>query len=231
MKEGNIWNETIKKETTKILPSFKVENNMKEDIKKPVTSLDVEDDDGTFEETDVIEESQDDLKQTTEVVSGGFKCSDCPKIFSNRQHISLHIKSVHQNDVKSCKLCAYKSNFNLSRHMKKMHPDSGMSIDYPMVVEGNEDKEQFSDFTCDQCMFEANSGILLMKHRKIEHPDADKYNCLVCNNQFASRTSLRVHQLIHSGVKFSCDECKYKSSSRSNLYRHIMKVHSNEPTC
>ena len=222
--------ETIKTSPKEDSTSLRLEKKIKEKINIHIKLPDnVDNNEDPFKETDLFGENQQDLEQTDLIMSAEFKCSNCPKMFSNRQKVSLHVKNVHQDNVKSCKLCAYKSNINLSRHMKKMHPDTGMSIDYPLEVKDNEEKEQISEFTCDQCMFEANSGILLMKHRKKVHPDADKYNCLVCNNQFASRTSLRVHQVIHSGVKFSCDECKHKSSSRSNLYRHIMKVHSNEP--
>ena len=156
------------------------------------------------------------------------KCSICPKNFTNIQTLNVHVQIVHDNNVKSCNLCDYKSNSNLPRHMQKMHPDDEKSTNFTVVVEGNDVGETISDFTCDQCRYEANSARLLMKHRKNYHPDADKFNCLVCSNKFASRTSLRVHQVIHSGVKFSCEECKHTCSSKSNLYRHVINVHSKE---
>ena len=222
-----VENETVI--PTKAKPSFNTDKKIKEEFVKDVSRQDDDDGNDSFEESDIIVERQNENHEhVTGTVKGEIKCGNCPKLFANRNTLSVHVRTIHENNVTSCQLCAYKSNSNLPRHMKKMHPDVGLSTNFPMVVTGNDEHDPISDLTCDQCMYEANSGHFLVKHRKLEHPDAEKYNCLVCNNQFASRTSLRVHQVIHSGTKFSCEICKHKSSTKSNLYRHVMKVHGNE---
>ena len=45
--------------------------------------------------------------------------------------------------------------------------------------------------------------------------------------QFISKALLRRHQTVHNGIKeFSCPQCTYETSHKSNLERHCLRVHS-----
>ena len=60
----------------------------------------------------------------------------------------------------------------------------------------------------------------LTKHEKI-HLGIKEYECLICNNTFASRLSLRVHQRIHNNEKsFECNVCGKFFRQLPTLKRH-----------
>ena len=52
-----------------------------------------------------------------------------------------------------------------------------------------------------------------------------KYLCSQCNSLFTRQYSLKVHQqAIHEGVRYPCNGCDLKLSSRRNLERHKILV-------
>ena len=55
-------------------------------------------------------------------------------------------------------------------------------------------EELITDFSCDQCMFKANTRLPMLKHRKNEHQEAERnFNCIQCGKQFVTRQSLKIH--------------------------------------
>ena len=142
------------------------------------------------------------------------------------------INYVQNNTLQTCEFCNYKSNTNMKRHVKKMHSNVKESSNNAWAIatiEKTNKEGTISDFACDQCLFEANSGVDLMKHRRHEHPEAERsFNCIQCGKQLSTRQNLKIHQVVHSGVKFPCAECSHKSSTRSNLQRHTSKMHCKE---
>jgi len=52
------------------------------------------------------------------------------------------------------------------------------------------------------------------------------FPCNQCNNQFTSRTGLKLHtKSIHEGVEFSCTQCDQQFKQQGNLTRHIQAKH------
>ena len=71
---------------TKAKPSVNTENKTKEELVKDIAQQDDDDGNDTFEETDIIVERQDENPEhVAGTVKGEIKCSNCPKLFANRQ--------------------------------------------------------------------------------------------------------------------------------------------------
>ena len=53
-----------------------------------------------------------------------------------------------------------------------------------------------------------------------------KYGCNLCEKRFKNSTHLKRHEVIHSGIKFSCTQCPSSFSRKDKLTSHIRKKHS-----
>ena len=88
-----VENETVV--PTKAKQSFNTEKKIKEELVKDVSHQD-DDDDGndSFEETDIIVERQNvNPEYVAGTVKGEIKCSNCPKLFANRQTLIVHVRT------------------------------------------------------------------------------------------------------------------------------------------
>ena len=53
-----------------------------------------------------------------------------------------------------------------------------------------------------------------------------KYYCEYCDFNIGSQTSLKLHVRVkHDGIRYPCDECKYKATTAGNLLKHTRKMH------
>ncbi|XP_054153952.1 zinc finger and SCAN domain-containing protein 20-like [Oppia nitens] len=120
--------------------------------------------------------------------------------------------TISENESKImliCELCNYKSNrkSNFDRHMKSMHEE----CQRPFVC-------------CGQVFINKAS---LKSHSKAVHRDGYRCNEESCNKVFPRKALLRRHQTVHNGIKeFSCGNCMYETSHKSNLERHCFRVHN-----
>ena len=95
---------------------------------------------------------------------------------------------------------------------------------------------------CKFCHFYADSLPNLNFHQETEHcidpfsrlngAVSDISNCFVCHVEFQTNYGLKTHfEAEHKGVRFSCEQCNYKSSYRTSLKLHIKVKHEIEKVC
>uniref|UniRef100_T1IGQ5 C2H2-type domain-containing protein n=1 Tax=Strigamia maritima TaxID=126957 RepID=T1IGQ5_STRMM len=102
-----------------------------------------------------------------------------------------------------CPICLYHTNrsSNLKRHQHVMHN----IFDVPVE--------------CCDILFSTKSE--LKKHTLSSHQEGYACKYFNCNKVFERRSLLKRHQCVHTGEKrFTCNDCDYKTSHRSNLSRH-----------
>ncbi|XP_064482542.1 zinc finger protein 467-like [Ornithodoros turicata] len=103
--------------------------------------------------------------------------------------------------------CSYGSarRNNLERHMRTMHRPE-------------------ESFCCNEKFL---TKFEFVEHTQQEHQSGE-YPCNFegCNVVCTRRALLYRHERVHTGEKpHHCTECEYRSSSRSNLQRHLLSVH------
>ena len=53
-----------------------------------------------------------------------------------------------------------------------------------------------------------------------------KYNCDLCDYRATTKVNIKRHlQSIHEGVKYSCKQCEFKATQKKNVKRHVKSVH------
>ena len=57
--------------------------------------------------------------------------------------------------------------------------------------------------------------------------DQNRFQCNQCFKQFSNLGQMQQHTTsAHLGITHPCDNCEYKGTTKSNLERHIQKVHT-----
>ncbi|XP_044011253.1 zinc finger protein 2 homolog isoform X2 [Aphidius gifuensis] len=153
-----------------------------------------------------------------------YNCEECGKAFSKRIQLRQH-KQSHGINKYTCPICnsTFSRRGNMNSHIKRHNNSTGM---YKCSV-------------CD-CQFKTMSDI--KKHRKqhtkneifesIKKKNINKpiHQCNICLRIFTKYTLLLNHERIHNGeqIKFECDKCGKKLSSKNSLKYHIRSVHTTE---
>ncbi|KAI8428306.1 hypothetical protein MSG28_002508, partial [Choristoneura fumiferana] len=135
------------------------------------------------------------------------KCSQCDKMFSNKQSRSLHIKAVHEGERPySCREC-------------------GASFAYPRSLAlhalSHRRAAPAKGFACDLCgkicgtSFKTKANLL---NHALLHSGVKRFACELCKHRFAHKTSLK---------PFSCKTCGKSFSQKGNLSEHE-RIHTGE---
>ena len=60
-----------------------------------------------------------------------------------------------------------------------------------------------------------------------EENDDTGFQCDECFKYFTQPANLKQHKMsAHLGIRHPCEHCEYKATAKSNLRRHIYKVHT-----
>ncbi|CAD5119429.1 DgyrCDS8041 [Dimorphilus gyrociliatus] len=113
--------------------------------------------------------------------------------------------NAHSKKLYNCQLCRYVTDRknNLKRHVSTMH--------------------QSCDKLLECCNVSFKNKAALRDHVLIFHSNG--YMCRFCGRNFCRKALLKRHLAVHSGKKdFTCTQCDYATSHKSNLERH-KKVH------
>ncbi|XP_069673065.1 zinc finger protein 260-like isoform X18 [Periplaneta americana] len=89
------------------------------------------------------------------------------------------------------------------------------------------------DFPCDICGRIFNRTYHLNRHKRTHRPQSDAppkdepiFQCELCGKNFSCKSTLKSHQVVHTGEKpFTCHICG-KSFSQTGLYYHLKHVHA-----
>lgn len=153
----------------------------------------------------------------------------------------------------SCDYCPYKTvvKGNLIRHIKQKHlPRDYESnkcskcnksysckatlLSHSRVCGLSQDLKRSLMLSCDYCEYKTLEKCNLAKHIKFIHLIQYKSNhCDKCGKSFSFRTTLLKHSKIcglskdlkRSMMRFSCDQCKFKSHEKTSLIGHIESKH------
>ena len=121
---------------------------------------------------------------------------------------ALQEKSVY------CKLCDYtcaKAEPDLRLHRKRCH----------------QKLQETKEVLCDDCGFVAQSKRDLKQHRKFHQPGPElKLFCKECSFVTDCQSKLKRHVMMHTSEKpFACEHCKYRSSQKEHVLRHMQAKH------
>ncbi|XP_023158475.1 zinc finger protein 600 [Ceratitis capitata] len=131
-----------------------------------------------------------------------YACSECDRTFFTEDVYRTHIK-IHQSSRRpnfQCNHCdkAFMHKGSLTLHLQKhTGPKNECSI----------------------CQKRYVRKIDLEVHMR-NHSGDLPYKCSKCEKAFMTTSSLRKHELLHTGVRFKCDLCNKEYSHPSKLSRH-----------
>ena len=81
---------------------------------------------------------------------------------------------------------------------------------------------------CPDCEAQLKAPSVLRSHIIFQHSGL-KYDCHLCNYRTTRKFSLKFHiQTIHFGIKFRCSFCAYKVSKKPRLIEHMRNIHNFE---
>ena len=131
-----------------------------------------------------------------------FACHICGKMFSQKHHVTNHIRTHTGEKPFPCDICekTFSRRSCLAVHLK-IHTDE-------------------KPYGCDICKKTFSQSINLAKHTII-HKDERAYKCDICKMNFARKENLTNHKRIHTGEKpNNCHICEKTFTQSSGLSKH-----------
>ena len=156
------------------------------------------------------------LKFNNEKTSHMFQCSICKLRYHNRAELFVHIKSIHESEIKN-----KQSSHDIKPELK---PDCVDRICTKMygIFEGKK-------FWCTKCTEISQ----MPKEEKPKPENIEKSNCKLCpecGKICTDSSTLKRHlDNKHYGIKQICPHCAKDLPSESSLKDHINKVHLKIP--
>ena len=143
-----------------------------------------------------------------------YKCEFCTLDFNEKFYLKGHILGVHEKRNKERKLCQIcKKSINsiyLQKHIKQVHENKKPST------------------TCTLCN-KTFYGSYLTIHMRAVHEKVRKWNCQLCEKDFAFQEGYLSHvRNIHENVKQLCDLCGESYNQRGGLKKHKTQKHEDE---
>ena len=141
-------------------------------------------------------------------VVDGIPCHRCGKTFNLRRSVRQHEAAVHLNAAPyQCCNTNFRSASHLTRHMCSVHNAEKM-------------------FECSTCKRKFAINADLQRHMRRE---ANKMQFLCdCGKRFETKAELEDHAQTHNPTserKNQCPVCNKAYSFKTNMYRHMKKVH------
>ena len=182
------------------------------------------------------------IKRHTQIHSNmdrKLKCGPCKVSFKNKVQLEYHQRKIHTEEkepdeevadehMKHDADDAEESDFGSNKFSCTLNELDDTSENdkeaemKPSVFEKTSDEEETEDSE-DQMEGE----LATFNDSNYTKNDSQEFVCNSCNKVFQKRQKMRRHwHDVHSGIKFSCDQCDYTTSRKENLNTHVKKKHS-----
>ena len=157
-----------------------------------------------------------------------FQCSICNFLFSERQALYNHLRSIHKNEINTKSIMNTKSEGNQECDgsvCKKLYGKEGKGTKFWCKKCSNElqlakeVRKESKAGVCPECGLLANN---LSAHRKDSHY-TEKQTCSICSLEFRNLGKLHEHKKIHD--KVPCTECG-KLFGTNRIKRHMQSAHT-----
>ena len=138
-----------------------------------------------------------------------WSCNQCVKSYPSKAHLRLHIRRVHDKEIR------YRCT-----HCEKGFFLKGGFIIHLRVHSGER------PFSCKRCDKRFSDKANLTKHVRAVHDKIKKYECSLCAQSFSEKNALKIHGRVHTGEKpFACFICEQRFARRGCMKKHIKTVH------
>ncbi|CAH2064927.1 unnamed protein product, partial [Iphiclides podalirius] len=169
-------------------------------------------------------------------------CDICGKMFKSTTHLTNHVNRVHARRYScKCEICgaAISAKGNLLAHMrthtditpyKCAHPSCGKlfkRMDYLKKHSILHRPERH--YACDICGHLFSRKTRLNSHLAQHQPKVKSAQCDLCGVRFYNANYVAAHMLRkHSGRRYECDECGFRTPNKPSLVMHIKHGHETE---
>ena len=145
---------------------------------------------------------------------GRYNCSLCGKSFMYAYQLKKHESNHAETKPYGCTVCGrcYESEAALKTHQ----------LVHGLLPDANSGKKKYTCTLCDKTYSTAHG---YCKHMSRTHADeADRYVCSICGKEFKEPSSLKKHEMTHSGERpLKCEICEKGFIFALSLKRHKMK--------
>ena len=162
------------------------------------------------EECRICQKLVTNLKYHTKIVHDKIRehqCPECQKFFQTKTHLKNHVTRVHLGLREQCPECE-KMVQDIKSHVSFVH-------------------NKVANFPCDQCGTKCTTSTKLKIHVSSVHLK-EKIDCPECGLSVPLAYLGQHVQRKHcekTEIKFSCKDCEKLFPSRSQLAKHIMRIH------
>jgi hypothetical protein len=157
-----------------------------------------------------------------------WECQDCPKIFSSKFGLQIHILSCHSgNNKRTCIVCNKTKAWNAFKEKN-------------VTLNVNNEKQytclpcvKVSDgfiparVICSTCNKSYKNKAVLKLHQFEVHVNNRHFPCPLCQKIFTCKSSVYSHvKVFHGTKKWNCDQCGKAHGNKMLLERHKISLHS-----
>ncbi|XP_055382523.1 uncharacterized protein LOC129612783 [Condylostylus longicornis] len=159
-------------------------------------------------------------------------CRFCPKIFKTVEYRILHEKAHTGTGNFTCKYCEQKFNsigtmWSHQRNCPKKFEESNQASEFWQNYENRLRTAQVEN----EITKKSNETELVQPCAEISKVNFENkelkscFKCTYCKRLFRRKANWLHHVRKHTGEKFECNICDYKTTSPFYLKSHIMKIH------
>ncbi|XP_040077933.2 zinc finger protein 605, partial [Ixodes scapularis] len=151
-------------------------------------------------------------EETPSVRAEDTLCRDCGSVFSSWYFLERHQELRHRERSSRycCSLCPY-SSYKRDNVVKHERVHTG--------------EKPFVCSTCGKAFTQQSS----LNVHQTAHTGERRHGCIECGAAFPKKSDLIRHARTHSGSKaYSCHLCAFRTSTSSNVKKHVIAVHTKE---
>ncbi|XP_057661577.1 zinc finger protein OZF-like isoform X25 [Diorhabda carinulata] len=173
-------------------------------------------------------------------------CNYCQKGFYSKTTLTLHINSKHEGKTTFvCDICGRScyDKTSLENHRARHDESYGKEKNIECQLCGTKFIDQkylavhmyklhSTDhnhrFVCESCGKKLCSKVSLQEHMIAVHQGLKPHKCEICNQSFANRTTLKLHERRHTGERpYRCTYCLRAFTQSHSLKMHL-RLHTGE---